>query len=788
MSTTLRACVARACIALSVAVPVTGPALAQGAAGLDEIVVTARKRAESLQDVPISITAFTSEELRARSIMDLADVAAATPGMIYFETLNASLGTPVVRGLSQTNLTAVDRNVAIFYRGIFLSNPYASNFDLLDMGRIEVLKGPQSALYGQNAFAGAINYVPAEALDAFGGRVEGTVGSDERYEVKGTVNLPVSDALAMRLSAGYKSFDGTFGNVADPRNNLQGFRTKSAGWDIAFRPNDSFRASFFGFYSDDKQESSAAFQVDNNCGAAPRPPFLPPEVPYVGPPTHFCGPVPTRDPVSIDPRAIGNERDVTLLGLELEWDFGPVILSSLTGWVQSENVAVGDYDLDAAGTVFDIVNLADVFAVGLFAAPALRQQGIPIFGTPGGVGETRDFSQELRLQSAADQRLRWMTGLFFYDTEDDEIGTIGLDSAGLAPGEIPRTFFALLPGVLSTDPAFGAIIGEPLRKTRSWSVFGSTDYDLRENLKLGTELRYTREKRSNEDVLAEGSFFEGTFNHWTGRLSLDYKPADEHLLYAFAARGILSGFFNDYDVFAANVLPDELVAYDPSSNWTFEVGAKSNWLDGSVQTTLALFYIDYQDLQISAVPPPPFQNNITANVGGATSKGVELDTTWFVGDRMVLQGTYAYADPKYRAGTVDAGVNRICNGSDLCTNEVGGNTLTRASKHQATAAATVFGALAGDWNWSLRADLSYQSKQYARSVNLQEIPSRTLVNARIALRQGERLEFALWSRNLFDRSYVATSIAQPRLSDFVFLTQSIQGNGRTWGVTASYAF
>lgn len=723
--------VTRACIALSAAGFAASPAFAQ--AGLDEIVVTARKRAETLQDVPLSISAFSAEELRARSIMDLADVAAATPGMIYFETLNASLGTPVVRGLSQTNLTAVDRNVAIFYRGLFLSNPYASNFDLLDMGRIEVLKGPQSALYGQNAFAGAINYVPAEASDEFGGRAEGTVGSDERYEIKGTLNLPVSDTLALRLSAGYKSFDGTFGNLADPGNNLQGFRTRSAGWDVAFRPSDSFRASFFGFYSDDRQEPSAAFQIDNNCGAAPRPPFLPPEVPFVGPPTHFCGPLPTRDPVSIDPRSIGNDRDVTLMGLELEWDFGPVVLSSLTGWVQSENVAVGDYDLDAAGTVFDIVSLADVFAVGLFAAPALRQQGIPIFGTPGGVGETRDFSQELRLQSAGDQRLRWMTGAYFYDTRDEEIGTIGMDSAGLAPGEIPRIFFALLPGVLSDDPARGQIVGEPYRKTRTWSLFASSDYDLREDLTLGAELRYTREKRSNEDRLAPGSFFEGSFNHWTGRLSADYRPSDDHLLYGFAARGILSGFFNDFDVFADNVLPDDLVAYDPSSNWTFELGAKSNWLGGSVQSTVALFYIDYRDLQISAVPPPPFQNNITANVGGATSKGIELDATWFVGDSLAVQATYAYADPKFRAGTVDAGVNRICDGSDLCTNEVGGNTLTRASKHQATGAATWLGQLSADWSYSVRGDIAYQSKQFARSVNLQEIPSRTLVNARVAV-------------------------------------------------------
>jgi iron complex outermembrane receptor protein len=127
---------------------------------IDEIVVTARKRAEDLRDVPLSITAFSSEQLERRNIESLADVAAATPGLTYFETLNGTLGTPVIRGLTQVNLSSPDRNVAIFYGGIYLSNSNASNLDILDLERIEVVKGPQSALYGRNAFGGAINAFP----------------------------------------------------------------------------------------------------------------------------------------------------------------------------------------------------------------------------------------------------------------------------------------------------------------------------------------------------------------------------------------------------------------------------------------------------------------------------------------------------------------------------------------------------------------------------------------------------------------------------------------------------
>jgi iron complex outermembrane receptor protein len=173
---------------------------------------------------------------------------------------------PVIRGLSQTVIAAPDRNVALFYNGVFLSNTNVSNFDLLEMERIEVVKGPVSALYGRNAFGGAINYVPRKADPRKGveSTVEATVGSDSRYGVKGSVNLPISDTLAVRLAGGYDQWDGSIKNNYGGK--VGGFDATSAAWDIRWKPTEALSIGQFGFYVDDTREQTAQYDYPNNCG------------------------------------------------------------------------------------------------------------------------------------------------------------------------------------------------------------------------------------------------------------------------------------------------------------------------------------------------------------------------------------------------------------------------------------------------------------------------------------------------------------------------------------------
>jgi outer membrane receptor protein involved in Fe transport len=190
-------------------------------AGLEEIIVTARKRAETLIETPVAVSVLTSEDIEAKGVRDLYDVALFTPGLTYFDAIQNQLGTPVIRGISQTNLNSPDRNVAIFYGGVYLSNTSASNLEILDLDRIEVVKGPQSALYGRNAFNGAINFVPAAPTREFKAKITGTLGTDARREMRVMLSGPLGETLRGRIAASTNSFDGSngfafvFGTVKD---------------------------------------------------------------------------------------------------------------------------------------------------------------------------------------------------------------------------------------------------------------------------------------------------------------------------------------------------------------------------------------------------------------------------------------------------------------------------------------------------------------------------------------------------------------------------------------------
>ena len=196
----------------------------ESAVSLEEVVVTARKKEETLIDIPVAVAVLTAKDIEAKGVQNLYDVAMFTPGLTYFDAIQNQLGTPVIRGISQTNLNSPDRNVAIFYGGVYLSSTSGANLEILDVDRVEVVKGPQSALYGRNAFNGAINFVPAAPTETFFSKVEATVGSDERYEGKLVVSGPLTDRIRGRFAASYNTFDGTYRNAAEPNDNLGGDR------------------------------------------------------------------------------------------------------------------------------------------------------------------------------------------------------------------------------------------------------------------------------------------------------------------------------------------------------------------------------------------------------------------------------------------------------------------------------------------------------------------------------------------------------------------------------------
>jgi len=280
--------------AIAAALP-AGAQEAQGVHALEEIVVTARKSAENLQTVPVSITAFTAEDIEAAGIRDLRDVAALTPGLVFDTMIGEYLAIPTIRGLTQNDVFGDVNNVEIFLDGVNVSGRSGLNFNLLDVERIEVVKGPQSALYGRNSFAGAINFVTRRAPDEFSGRVSATGGSEGT--LRGAVHLggPILENLRGRLSVGYDEFDGSYRNNSFPGHELGGheYRTWSGGleWD----PTDAFSVRANAYYSDDEIGPPAVGFVRGNC-----------ELNGAGQALAFCGELPEANlsALGADPRGV----------------------------------------------------------------------------------------------------------------------------------------------------------------------------------------------------------------------------------------------------------------------------------------------------------------------------------------------------------------------------------------------------------------------------------------------------------------------------------------------------
>ena len=760
--------------------------------GVEEIIVTARKRAETLIEVPVAVSVLTAEDIERRGVLNLQDVALFTPGLTYFDAIQSQLGTPVIRGLSQTNLSSPDRNVAVFYGGVYLSNLNATNLEILDVERIEVVKGPQSALYGRNAFNGAINYVPAAPTRDFMAKITATVGTDNRHEERFVISGPITDTLSGRVAASYNTFDGSWNNTADPDRGLGGYETKNISGMLDFQPTDAFNARLFGYHTDDKRGSSPTyFFTAQNCGPAGQPLSA------------VCGDIPARGSLAADPNSLAFSRKVSLGSLDLSYDFGPVSLKSQTAFYRADTDNFSDYTLGAnngQGNVYQIVNLAAPTVV-------LRNQAVPYF-VGSGKGFSEAISQEVRLEGDVNDRLRWTVGGFYYENKFNSLSRIAFDGRRLAPGEVPRDAFGLafLPGAVAyTDPANNMYTTSNLsRRDEQLAFFGSADFDVTDQLTVGGEVRRDKEDRRQVSVMiGPTSLQERTFKYTTWRAHADYALTPDQQFYLSVAKGVISGYFNPtFDSVARLPVPADLQAYNPAKNITYELGWKAEWLDRRVMTELSVFHIDYTGIQINATPPPPLISNLIQNIGDARARGFEASVNLAATDELNVGGTFSYTPTKFADGTPDPSIARYCgNAAGLAAGfcpslvfrgatlpDVSGEALPRSPDTLASAYAAYDTDLSADWALYVRGDVSYTGKTHPSTIPFATIKSRTLVNGRIGVRYQD-FDVSLWGRNIFDKKYVSAVIFQPpNILPLIFVPNVSLGERATYGLTASYSF
>ena len=807
---------------------------------IPEIVVTARKREENLQRVPLSITAFTEAVLDRAGIQTLDDLARLTANLTFTQGPVGRRAVPVLRGIGLIDSFGFDNHVGLFIDGVYVSNRSSLNIAMFDLERVEVVRGPQSALYGRNTFAGAINYITKKPADQFEGKLAATLGQYNEQRIMATLSGPViNDELYVRVAASYDHNNGTYKNGV-LKGGLGGHEYKTVSLAFRWIPNEDFEANLKGYYTDDLIDSAPVTTIPNNAGVLQLPP------PYPTLAFYYVGQVPgfgSRNHPGLSEEAFAQDRTLRRADLTMTYDFVNLTITSITAYAKLVNTTFEDFDRTQGGE-----NDGQFLQFGYTTVPMLRPPFFPNrpFGRSGPTislpfptapaatiepievptfisftsAPTEYWSQELRLTSDIGDDLRWLAGGYFFRSRDRR-GIGGTFDVSAAPPEATffvtygGPFFPGLQGPVAPQSLFhrGAVVRrDNLTRdnvgARQISVYGQLAYDFSDQLTGTAELRWTDEERFS---LALYDFFYGngivnvrtdaSFNFWDPRFTLQYQANEDFMIYSSIAKGSRSGGINP----GSFLFPgsERFQQFDPESNWTFEAGVKSLWAAGRLQLNASAFYIDWTNIQFrTSLAGGDSFFSFTQNLGDITAKGLELELTARPIDQLSIVLGYGHSNPKFEDGSEDTSSANLCTnmvlfGSD-CTIEpstsdfrgadISNNQLARTSKHTFSANAQYTGLISGDWNWYLRGDLSYRSRQWNDPTNLYWVGGQVRANGRIGIEK-KAVDINFWVTNLVNEktpdeaSDVTSNFNTPRQ---VILIQNTEL--RKFGVSATYRF
>lgn len=713
--------------------------LAEDSDKIEEVLITARLIEENLQDVPMSVAAFSEQMIDERGLDNLTEIARTTPNF-SFENFNGAFGVPVIRGQSQNRLTNPVQNVATFYNGVYLQRGYMIDASLLNIGQIEVLRGPQAAAFGRNAYAGALNFKSKEIGEEVTAKVAISAGENEYERLDLTAELPLSPEFGLILGYSDSEYDGgwknnhALANTSDPAarttGNLGGY--DSTTYNVGFRlsPSDTFtlKANYLSSEIDLENNPSHVitgaylFATNNlNCSGGG------------GAPTLWCGTLPVnpvipagsarKDGLVIDPRT-GLTMESDILSVDAQVDF-------------SENLRVNfiyghtEGSLNGAGaSVYD------------------HEAGYD-FGFPGallidtsGNGSIEADSYELRATWKANENLSGYGGIFYSESDDlTKFALINVPAQTVGP---------LDPGVELNFPGFAA---NSLNAREITSVFGFVNYEMGQWV-LSAEGRYTWEDITETDNTA-GTSAGKDYGYFTPRLSASYHLNENSSLYASYSTGLKAGGFNSGGSNPAGFQDPSQATYDEEENTTYEIGSRNILLDGALTLNATLFFIDAKDLQVN-VPKLGANGSVISNRSEAETLGFEIESIYDATESLQLFGGIGYVDAEY-GNVLDSSAARRCDDIVCPTNgDISGNQLERAPSLTINAGFDYRGTLTGDVDYYINGSVGYQDEQYSSARNVAKIESRTITDVAFGLTYG-KFEAKLSVDNLFDEEYVAST-------------------------------
>ena len=829
-------------IASFLLIPVAGfvaPSASAQTAALEEIVVTARKREESIQDVPLSITAFTGEELERGGYVDLEDISFQTAGMQFNNEL---AGTRPGRLFSNIRFRGVEgseystlQTASLFVDGIFALQG-AQTLALSDLERVEVIKGPQSAAFGRNSFAGAINYITrAPDMEEFSGRIKADAGEYDQHELDVSADIPIAPGvLALRLGGRYFNKGAMYHNDAGVGVGEQ--RSESAFATLFVQAADNVSIKLRYYQQDDSDGPAGVTfykaRLNDSCTGKSFPGLTTDGEPTTLMPKGFlCGTIPgpggmigfPNPSVSLSPASFpsgfenfirtslidapsqvegvpyidhfGIEREITRISLVLDYE----LANGMT------LVATGAYNENAAA------NLRDWDMTPDEAWYVSNPQA----------GE--DESIDIRLSSAPDARLRWLGGFNYYTQEFltsanggvfvlacGNTNAFGTPAQCDNPGRIPV-----------------GVDGGDFVDVRAF--YGSLSYDITEQFTVDLEARWQDDARS--DGLAD---FEVAFKDFLPRISLRYRLTEDITAYVTASRGILPGVINsniincDPNTFTepfpdprtgqpstasvceqyAQALHDANVAVTPVQELdSYEIGIKSTWMNGRLVANLAAYWQEwlnapfatfvtiYRDADNPADRdgiPNDNPNFFPVNTPGSSEySGVEMEVDFLITENWDASLNWSFNDNEF----TDYLINLPSSQAVLGTRNVKGHRSSRFPKWSGNVSSTYTGTFENGWEWSLRGDLAYMGEAFAGLTNLATLESYSLLNLRFGIEQ-DNLRVEAYVKNALDEDYWRsgqeyTDFSRELSVGFNFNTLGltlVPQDRRTFGLRVGYEF
>lgn len=653
---------------------------------LEEVVVTARNKAERLQDIPVAINAFSAKDLERAAIKDVRDVVRSSPGLVYDSSGTIATGNVSIRGMSQPGLIGDDTNVAIFVDGVYAAGRAAAFVPMMGMERVEVVRGPQSAIYGRNAFSGAINYITKKPGQDFEGQIEATGGLEGQQGVKARVSMPLGDKLAFSLDVE----DSESGSTFEQGSTYLGALDNQTGrLRVIFNPTDSLELDFAATVIDMQEHHNAGYEIEPNAerpvelntGGAP---FLIPGVHYIpgantltegglaavtGAPTAYYGEAKAADPDGFAGDAFGVTNEAERYNLTASWDVGNVTLTSITGSSQTDTRSLQGYanaymaptlvfapvieipnGFSPVTATTDMPNYVTSLNLGPTTAHLLMVNAYNYGGQPNDIRD--EFSQEFRIQSNGAGPWEWSAGLLYAEIDLDQwLTSSALPAPGSPFGDEINTA-SVESSILAVNASGDATkITQTNYTTEMSSAFFSLGYDFTDKLNVGFEARYTEEEKVADNVLhftGPQGVSEGSWDWVSPRLIATYNYDSFTTFYLNVAKGTKSGGLN-----GGTPLESEM-AYDPESNITYELGAKRTVLDGRGYMNIALYRVDWEDQQIRSFSQ--FSNGATipaaivSNLGEVQIMGLEVETAFQISDNWSFNAAYTFNDAEVQKG------------------------------------------------------------------------------------------------------------------------------------------